>query len=56
MKVQLRSHWVNGRAPGFWDDWNKPLEVELPDGARVVGVHPSSVGYEVIVMEEVPDE
>lgn len=56
MKVRFYSFWVNRPPTEFWGEQDWDVTVDIPDGARVICAVPSSVGYEVILMEEVPDE
>ena len=56
MKVRLYSVWVNHELPGIWSSGDWGFTYDLPDGARVVGCLPSSIGYELVLMEEITDE
>lgn len=55
MKVRLYSYWVNAPVPGIWSQDFSELVVDIPDGVKIVGCHPSSIGYELVLMEELPE-
>lgn len=56
MKVRLYTYWLNSEPPSIWSRGFREMVLDLPDGVRIVGCQPSSMGYELVLMEEVTEE